>query len=156
MEPELARFRDYVDQLADGGGMSGDETDHCGTAPTRGQRKFFIVHPKWRSREVTDWLRTIDKVYVHYRFSQDGRASRGNWVRQRVDSGRSDSGCQPVPGLPGNFYDTTWVRTLSGKARAELGMQPDISLKHSSAIRRCGSHLRPRISPKLTDHIYPP
>lgn len=144
MEPGLARFRDYVDKLADGGGMSGDETDYCGTTPTGGQRKFLVVHPQWRSKEVTNWLRTIDKVYVRHRFSQDGRASRGNWVRQRVDSGRSDNGCRPVSGLPKNFYDGTWLRTLSERARAELRMQPEISLKHSSTIQRCGSFLFPR------------
>lgn len=136
MEPDLARFQDHVAQLADGGGMSGDETDRCGTAPTKGQRKFFVVHPKWRSVEATKWLRTIDKVYVHHRFSEDGRASRGNWVRQRVDSGRVDSGCRAVCGLPKNFYDVAWLQTLSSKARADLRMQPEISLEHSPAVKR--------------------
>lgn len=142
MEPELAQFQDYIDQLADGGGMSGDETDHRGTMPTKGQRKFLVVHPGWRSTEVTKWLQTIDKVYVHHRFSEDGRASRGNWVRQRVDSGRFDGGCRPVSGLPKNFYDIAWLRTLSEKARVGLRIQPEVSLEHSSAVKRWGAQLR--------------
>ena len=59
-----------------------------------------------------------------------------NWVRQRVDSGRVDSGCRAVCGLPKNFYDVAWLQTLSSKARADLRMQPEISLEHSPAVKR--------------------
>ena len=135
-EPDLSRFRCYVDKLAGGDGMSGDETDHCGTQQIKGQRKFFVVRPEWRSMDVTRWLRTIDNVYIYRRFSENGRASRGNWVRQRIDSGRLDRVRRPVSGLPENFYDAAWLGTLSSKARAELEIQPEISLRHSSAIKR--------------------
>ena len=135
-EPDLSHFRCYVDKLAEGDGMSGDETDHRGTQPIKGQRKYFVVRPEWRSRDVTRWLRIIDEVYVYHRFSEDGRASRGNWVRQRIDSGRFDGARRPVSGLPKNFYDAAWLETLSNKARAELQMQPEISLRHSPTVKR--------------------
>jgi hypothetical protein len=136
MEPDLSHFRYYVDKLAESDGMSGDETDHCGIRPIRGQRKFFVIRPEWRSKDVTKWLRAIDKVYVYHRFSKDGRASRGNWVRQRIDSGRLDSTRRAVPGLPKNFYDATWLESLSNAARVELRIQPEISLRYSPTVKK--------------------
>lgn len=114
--------------------MSGDETDRRGKEPIRGQRKFLVARPGWRSQEVTKWLRVIDDLYTVHRFSLDGRASRGNWVRQRIDSGRVDLDRFPVSGLPENFYDPAWLRGLSQTERDHLEMQPGVSLEHSVKV----------------------
>ena len=114
--------------------MSGDETDCRGNLPIRGQRKFLVVRPGWRSREVTSWLRVIDTLYAIHRFSADGRASRGNWVRHRIDSVKIDSHRLPVRGLPENFYDPTWLQGLSQEERNNLDVQPRVSLKHSAEV----------------------
>ena len=135
-EPAVSRFKTYVDKLADGGGMSGDETDRRGKHPITGQRKFFILRPGWRSQKVSDWLRVIDALYTSHRFSPDGRATRGNWVRHRMDSGGVDWGRRPVRGLPQNFYDVTWLRGLSRGERDALEIQPAASLDHSPDVLR--------------------
>jgi hypothetical protein len=116
--------------------MSGDETDRRGKQPIRGQRKFLVVRPHWRSHEVTKWLRVIDNIYTVRRFSSNGRASRGNWVRQRIDSGRVDRNRFPVVGLPENFYDKEWLRCLSQEEIDHLEVQPRISLEHSARVLR--------------------
>ena len=114
--------------------MSGDETDRCGREPIRGQRKFLVVRPGWRSQEVTGWLRVIDDLYTVRRFSLNGRASRGNWARQRIDSETVDWAQFPVRGLPENFYDSAWLEGLSQAERDELEVQPRISLEHSGEV----------------------
>lgn len=134
MVPGVSQFKVYVNQLADGGGMSGDESDRHGMEPIRGQRKFIVARPGWRSQEVTDWLRVIDNLYMVHRFKHDGRASQGNWVRQRIDSGRVDSNRLPVGGLPENFYDPAWLCGLSREERDHLAVQPRTSLKHSAEV----------------------
>lgn len=135
-KPDVSRFKTYVDKLADEGGMSGDETDHRGKQPATGQRKFFVARPGWRSQEVTDWLRVIDALYMDHRFSPNGRATRGNWVRHRLDSDRVDRGRQPVKGLPENFYDRAWLQGISRGERDALEMQPAVSLEHSAEVLR--------------------
>lgn len=132
--PDVSRFKAYVDRLADEGGMSGDETDRCGREPIRGQRKFLVVRPGWRSQQVTEWLRVIDDLYTVQRFSLDGRASRGNWVRQRIDSEMVDLDRLPVNGLPENFYDPAWLRGLSKEDRERLEVKPAVSLEHSAEV----------------------
>ena len=123
-----------MSRLADEGGMSGDETDRCGQQPILGQRKFFVVRPGWRSQEVTRWLRVIDDLYTIRRFSLDGRATRGNWVRQRIDSGRVAWDRLPVSSLPENFYDPSWLKGLSEGDRDSLEVQPPVDLNHSAQV----------------------
>ena len=116
--------------------MSGDETDRRGEQPIAGQRKFFVIRPGWRSREVTRWLRVIDGLYTINRFSVDGRATRGNWVRHRIDSDRVDWDRLPVSGLPENFYDASWLEGLSEGERDSLEMEPPVDLNHSAEVLR--------------------
>ena len=120
--PDVCRFKNYVSRLADEGGMSGDETDCCGREPIRGQRKFLVVRPGWRSQEVANWLRVIENLYAVHRFSLNGRASRGNWARQRIDSGKVDWEF-PVSGLPENFYGSeACLRRKEISWRCSLGL----------------------------------
>lgn len=114
--------------------MSGDETDRRGEQLIAGQRKFFVVRPGWRSQEVTRWLRIIDDLYTVHRFSLDGRATRGNWVRHRMDSDRVAWDRLPVIGLPENFYDASWLDGLSERERESLEMQPPVNLDHSVEV----------------------
>lgn len=126
--------------------MSGDETDHCGKQPIAGQRKFLVVRPGWRSQEVTRWLRVIDGLYTIHRFSLDGRATCGNWVRHRIDSDRVSWDTLPVSGLPENFYDSTWLEGLSERERDSLEVQRPVDLKHSAEVTRWGSNLSARVA----------
>lgn len=131
--PALTAFAKYVDQLA-AGGMSGDESEHSEERQSRENRKFFVVRPAWRSPEVDPWLQVIDNTYLGSRFSDSGRASRGNWVRHRVRSGRLDYARPPVIGLPKNFYDEEWLGHLSQLELEALGMQEEVSLEHDPSL----------------------
>lgn len=113
--------------------MSGDESDR-NTKKT--DRKYFIVRPIWRSQEVTEWLRIMDFVHISSRFAADGRATKGNWIRDRVRSMRVDQNSKPIPGLPYNFYDQIWLRSLTPKERKALRVREAIDLSHSEEIIR--------------------
>ena len=132
--PELAASSEYVDLLA-AGGMSGDESDRFEGRETKEHRKFFVVRPAWRSPKVTPWLRVIDNVYLDSQFSESGRASRGNWVRHRLDCcNRVDHMRPAVIGLPMNFYDEQWLSHLSQMELEALGMREEISLEHDPSL----------------------
>ena len=137
----LRKFERYVHTLADSGGMSGDEsdrnadkTDNLNTK--RRDKKYSVVRPIWRSQEVTRWLHVMDLVYVSHRFAADGRATKGNWVRDRVRSTRVDRDSKPIPGLPHNFYDLGWLRSLTPKERKALAVREAIDLSHSDEVVR--------------------
>jgi len=78
----------------------------------------------------------MDLIYVSSRFTADGRATKGNWVRDRVRSTKVDQNSKPIPGLPHNFYDQTWLRALTPKDRKALRVREEIDLSHSDEIIR--------------------
>lgn len=120
-------------KLADDGGMSGDESDRN---TKRKDKKYSIVRPIWRSREVAEWLHVMDLVYVSSRFTADGRTTKGNWVRARVRSTCVDRDSKPIPGLPCNFYDKSWLGTLTPREKKALGVREAVDLSHSEEIIR--------------------
>jgi hypothetical protein len=133
----MGSFKKYVDILAEGGGMSEDEPDPGSTTSwKKGPRKYFVIRPVWRSQEVTDWLRTIDLVYLDTRFAADGRPMRGRWVRDRIRSTKVDQAAQPINGLPLNFYDKAWLASLSTKRKRRLEIQGRINLDHTEGMMR--------------------
>ena len=117
------------------GGMSEDESDHAGTRGTLQGRRYKIVKPKWRSPEVTKWLRTLDLFYAGSRINEDGTSQPGNQFRQCYSSELENIG-NPIVGLPRNFYNEQWLRTLSPQRREKLLMQPEIDIKFSVEERR--------------------
>ena len=114
--------------------MSGDESDRgSGSSPSK---EYFVVRPVWRSKQLSQWLRVIDLVHLDRRFAADGRITPGNWFRTRLPSSRVDQTALPVPGLPSNFYDETWLDSLSVKAKRRLKIQPATDLTHTAEILR--------------------
>jgi hypothetical protein len=114
--------------------MSGDESDRgSGSSSTR---KYFVVRPVWRSKKLSQWLRVMDLVHLDRRFAADGRITPGNWVRSRLPSNRVDHAAVPIPKLPSNFYDTTWLNSLPTKDKRRLKMQPAVDLTHTEEILR--------------------
>ena len=133
----MGRFRKYVDILAEGGGMSDDEPDLRSVTPrTRVPGKYFVIRPVWRSQEITNWLRVIDYVYLDRRFSADGRAKRGKWIRNRVQSNKVDQTARAISGLPANFYDKAWLASLSSKKKQRLNIKEAIDLAHTEEMKR--------------------
>ena len=131
----MGRFRKYVDILAEGGGMSDDEPDpRSRTAQAKASGKYFVIRPVWRSREVTSWLRVMDYVYLDRRFAADGRATRGKWTRNRIQSNKVDQAARAVKSLPSNFYDKAWLASLSPKEKRRLDIKEAIDLTHTKAM----------------------
>lgn len=128
---DMERFKKYIDILAEGGGMSGDESDRGLGSSSSSAKKYFALRPVWRSKEVSRWLRVMDLVHLDRRFAADGRTTRGNWTRCRIPSNKVDQTATPIPMLPSNFYDTDWLSSLTTKEKKRLKMQPGIDLTHT-------------------------
>lgn len=144
-EPDLQRFQPYIERLADCGGMSMDESDHHSTSRTS-DRKYVIVRPEWRAPQISDFLHTMDNIWVSQRFqdanSRKGRATPGNWPRLRISARhRVDQSRDPVPGLPKNFYDRGWLAGLSEESRRSLDMKAPVDITHT---------------PKILEYVLPP
>lgn len=115
--------------------MSGDESEPSEERGSKKDRKFVVVRPAWRSPKVAPWLKVFDDAHLDSRFSESGRATRGNWVRHRVRSGsRVDDTSSPVVGLPRNFYDEEWLGRLSSAELEALKMRREISLEHDPGL----------------------
>lgn len=135
----MGGFKKYVDILAEGGGMSDDEPGpgpRSTTARAKASRQYFVIRPAWRSPEVTNWLRVMDHLYLGSRFAADGRATRGKWTRDRVQSNKVDQAAQAIKGLPENFYDKVWLASLSPKKKRRLNVKEAINLTHTEEIMR--------------------
>lgn len=115
--------------------MSEDESDHEGKGGMLQGRRFKIVKVQWRSPEATKWLRTMDLIYAGTRINEDQTSGPGNQFRQRYQSMREHAG-HPIIGLPRNFYDERWLKSLSPHEREQLRMQPDIDINFSAEERR--------------------
>ena len=117
--------------------MSGDESDN-NHQPGRyqGQVNYFRVRPVWRARRISSWLDVIDKVYVAFRFQENNRATPGNWIRKRHPTNRVDEKAKAVFGLPQNFYDKDWLKTLTRKQCRKLQMEPPLDLAHTPSVIR--------------------
>ena len=136
----MARFEKYIEILDRGGGMSEDEPDWR-SASGKIANSYIVVRPAWRSEEITSWLQVIDNVYLARRFTADGRVTPGNWIRNRVRSGRVDRTAVPIKGLPVNFYDKEWLMSLPPKKRRALRVGEASDLTHTKEMIRSVSPL---------------
>ena len=135
------------------GGISDDESDHAPSSDdeddqAQGEdghghisqsaprgRRFKIVNMQWRSPEVTKWLRTMDLIYIGTKFYEDGTSMPGNQFRERYPSDKVETG-RPITGLPRNFYDARWLRTLSPHQLEVLDIQPEVDINFTVNERR--------------------
>ena len=145
----MARFEKYIDALGRGGGMSEDEPDWR-SASGRVPMNYFVIRPAWRSAEVTSWLQVIDNVYLSHRFMTDGRTTPGNWIRNRVRSGKVDQTAAPIKGLPVNFYDKEWLQSLPPQSKRGLRVGEAADLSHTEEMIRLVSTLLPPLQRNLT------
>jgi hypothetical protein len=90
---------------------------------------------QWWSVEVTTWLRTMDLVYVGTKFYEDNTAVPGNQFRLHYPSNITQIGW-PIIGLPHNFYNATWLNTLTPEQLAVLDTQPEININFTVDKRK--------------------
>lgn len=85
---------------------------------------------------MTTWLRTIDRVHLSTHFKDNGRATPGAFPRYRFPTRRVEQAAMPLKGLPRNFYDESWLETLTENEVEELNIQSDLDLSHTPAIQQ--------------------
>ena len=110
--------------------MSEDESDHEGKGGALQGRRYKITKSQWRSPEVTKWLRTMDLIYTGTKINEDNTWGPGNQFRQRYPSTKEELG-RAIIGLPRNFYDARWLRTLTPRQLGALSVQPEICIEFS-------------------------
>ena len=151
----MAKFEKYIDMLDRGGGMSEDEPDWR-SASGKVPHTYFVVRPAWRSEDVVPWLQVIDNVYLARRFKADGRVTAGNWIRNRVRSGKVDQTAVPIKGLPVNFYDKEWLTSLPPKKRRALNVGEASDLTHTKEMIRSVSLLSSPATKAYSPPALPP
>lgn len=85
-------------------GMSSDEEEKVADGI-----QYRILAPRWRSPNVTPWLRMFDTIYRYYRLEENTNDMRGALPRRRVPTTTESTSRRFVPGLPINTYDTGWL-----------------------------------------------
>lgn len=133
VKPALKRMAKYI-ALLGVLGHSEDETDReHRTVDNRA--RYLIKRLEWRSDELTQYVRALDVVHLSTRWSRSGRPRRGQFPRIRVATrNKVDRDARPVPGLPRNFYDPSWLAAQSEEDRLVLRVQEfevDLSIPHS-------------------------
>ena len=103
--------------------------DHClGTCNPR----YLVLTPKWRAQCLSDWLHVFDLLYMADCRS-DG-PSWGNFLHLRIHDAAnpcfSDRPARPVPGLPKNTYDPTW---LASHSNFRVGCE-DYAFTHENSL----------------------
>ncbi|KAH9921094.1 hypothetical protein B0H21DRAFT_701777, partial [Amylocystis lapponica] len=110
--------------------MSGDESQ-----PETG--RYVVTRLPWRSVQAEEWLMVFDWMHLSTRFNANRKPNSGRFPHRRSrGSQRIESECNPVPGLPKNFYDQAWLNGLPEDDQIELRMQPEVDLTHSEAVRK--------------------
>lgn len=94
-------------------------------------RHFYSVRPHWREESVTRWLHSLD--YIHSQKYDRDFQSAGH----REPSGKVDTDCKVVKGLPSNFYDWSYLNSLERYKYEGLDLRPLVSLEFCSSIKRC-------------------
>lgn len=109
-------------------GMSSDESE-SDDGMERRQKCLINVLP-WRHRDLTPYLKRIDKdvnlqnQYGHRRAGTQPRVR----LRHSPQKQAALSKREAVPGLPFNFYDSTWYATLSPRDKTLLRTKPPMDL----------------------------
>ena len=111
-----------VDHLG-AAGMSSDESED----DEMGRRVYVVNKLVWRDRRVTTSLRLVDGD--HNKTNGFGNRKAGNPARTRVIRARArESVREAPPGLPVNFYDSTWYAGLTNREKNELMALPEFQL----------------------------
>lgn len=84
-------------------------------------RQYLIAKKPWRSAELTEFLRTLDRLAVKLRLEK-----RGQPARFRIDVADRLSESMAVPGLPKNAYLDSWVKGLPAWKKALLDIKDEI------------------------------
>ncbi|KAK7056787.1 hypothetical protein VNI00_002504 [Paramarasmius palmivorus] len=119
---------DIVTQLGPDG-MSSDESDGEGRGTCKVRAKI------WRSNDITDLLQYVDdsgrKTTIYGNAAPVNNRKAYRRVRS-LSNPTSDRGT--VPGLPANFYDPEWLRSLPPVERTALLTQAEATLPSRVSI----------------------
>ncbi|KAF6748409.1 hypothetical protein DFP72DRAFT_575606 [Ephemerocybe angulata] len=114
---------------------SGDDTDSDG--------EKVITTLDWRAEEVRPMFRIVDLLTLVLRFPDGVHATSGQFPQHRYDPVDAREHGEPVlerrrtdpqRGLPENFYNPTWLRSLDEDARERLEMTRPISFEFPRAL----------------------
>jgi hypothetical protein len=106
--------------------MSSDESDVDDT----GRKAYRVRKKTWRNKDVTRLLRVVDRD--HNVTNCYGNTRPGNPPRHRVVHGGKESRREAPPGLPLNFYDSSWYARLTNGEKKELTWKGEVDIPEIS------------------------
>jgi hypothetical protein len=110
--------------------VSGDESED------QGETVYIIYQYPWRDEKVGFFLRSVEVLAEAEKRNEFNQRSRGHVPRTRIptttDVCRSG---RPVRGLPKNWYNQMWLKTLSDLEARHLRMKPEVPLVHTAEVR---------------------
>lgn len=100
-----------------------------------------VLQMPWRSQALTDVLIHLDSGYLSLLFHKDGTPAYGIFPKHRrrtllASQARVDDDSVPVPGLPRNCYDDSWLDSLDDEALHALNIQREVNLKVPGELQR--------------------
>ena len=99
-----------------------------------GEFRYVITNLPWRAPRVAEFMKVFDKIHLSSRFTSMDRPKRGAFPHRRIPSRRVDHSSKPVPALPINFYERTWLDSLSEFELQELNVQPPFDLSFTPSV----------------------
>lgn len=116
---------------------SGDESGEADS-----DTELLITKLPWRAPQIRTWMQTLDNLDLVHRFQDGLRSSPGNFPRPRRDPQLHDPPqplienrrCLPVKGLPRNFYNNNWLKSLPPYETSRLNVQPPVDLSFPLAM----------------------
>ncbi|KAJ3534023.1 hypothetical protein NM688_g7199 [Phlebia brevispora] len=125
-------------------GMSIDEADYRDKQNVR----YKALQLPWRSKELRDYLCALDAIQLSTHFTKTGKRLPGALPRTRYLSKKIDHETQPVRGLPLNFYDADWLKSLSREERNLLMIETAVDLKIPDSLKDIVNQFKAR-DPKM-------
>lgn len=109
-------------------GMSSDEEERV-----PGGIQYRILLPRWRSHDLTSWLRMFDAIYLNYRLEHCTNDRRGCMPRKRIPTFVESQSRRFIPGLPFTAYRVSWLEEQLDIANI-VHPTPGIPFLHDEAL----------------------
>jgi hypothetical protein len=110
--------------------------DESGIDEKSGQPQYVIRIPYCRNPKVTDFFQIHDYLYYLTRFTTNNRITPGCFPHSQTPSNRKDRDRPAIQNLPKNFYNPSWLASLTAIEKHMLNIQPPLDLSFPPEILR--------------------
>jgi hypothetical protein len=98
---------------------------------------YTVYQYSWRDEKVGVFLRDVEVLAEAKKQNEFNQRTRGKGPRTRIPT--TDNVCRPgkpVRGLPKNWYNQTWLKSLTDPEKEQLRMKPEVPLAYTADVRK--------------------